>query len=229
MTAGISGWSVTHGDLGGFTMIELGHPVAKGIDFHRDSELMQRWLEAGTFLFSMFRSHPGLLPDSSAQVWDSDLVAHTRKFTGLYRDLAPYRRFLQAEYRRSGLPPVRHGALLYPEDDTWFDNTHPWWQVVDHCAHGTDVGMQQFFLGADLLVAPVLAPGDTTRKVYFPGGRWKHWWSGKTFDADAGVLLSIVDAPVGQPPVFHRVGSPWEKLFSELAARYTNGTKVVFV
>lgn len=170
------------------------------MDFHR-SELLQRWLEAGTFLFSLFRSHPGLLPNSSSQVWDGDMVAHTRKFTSIYRDLAPYRRFLQAEYRRSGLPPVRHGALLYPDDDTWFDSMHPWWEFDMHCPHGMEIGMQQFFLGGDLLVAPVLAPGDTNRKVYFPGGRWQHWWSNVTFE---GKKLSSVDAPLDQPPVFYR-------------------------
>ena len=62
----------------------------------------------------MFRSHPGAAPNSSAQLWDDDVVNHTRRFAELFRGLRPYREALFDDAARLGLPLVRHGVLVYP-------------------------------------------------------------------------------------------------------------------
>jgi alpha-glucosidase len=62
----------------------------------------------------------------------------------------------------------------------------------------------QFLLGEALLVAPVLAAGQTARKVYFPEGRWYEWESGRRFE---GQHFADVAAPLGRTPLFARAGT----------------------
>ncbi|MFL0564469.1 glycoside hydrolase family 31 protein [Microbacterium sp. 179-I 1D1 NHS] len=40
-----------------------------------------------------------------------------------------------------------------------------------HCADAADV-VDQFFIGADIVAAPIVHPGATTRTVFVPAGRW---------------------------------------------------------
>jgi len=63
----------------------------------------------------------------------------------------------------------------------------------------------QYLVGKDLLVAPVLRSGRTKRNVYFPvGDDWMDWYSGKIFK---GGSSADVDAPIDRLPLFARVGS----------------------
>jgi alpha-D-xyloside xylohydrolase len=60
-----------------------------------------------------------------------------------------------------------------------------------------------YLLGRDLLVAPVVARGATSRKLSLPPGAWLDWWTGEVLQGDADVT---VDAPLGTLPLFLRVG-----------------------
>ena len=62
---------------------------------------------------------------------------------------------------------------------------------------------QEFMLGDDILVAPVVSQGATKRDVYFPAGLWLD------IEADAlhfGRRTESVDAPLGKLPYFVRLG-----------------------
>ena len=78
---------------------------------------------------------------------------------------------------------VRHLMLQYPEDAE---------------ARAVD---DQYLLGADLLVAPVVEEGATGRSVYLPAGTWYHLWSGEPYQGGQRIT---VEAPIGSPPVFAR-------------------------
>ncbi|MBN2050170.1 MAG: hypothetical protein JW760_06970, partial [Spirochaetales bacterium] len=65
----------------------------------------------------------------------------------------------------------------------------------------------QYMLGRDLMVAPVVRKGAKKRRVYLPEDRWVHWWTGKEY----GGGRHVVDAPVGRIPVFYRKDSWAEK------------------
>jgi alpha-glucosidase (family GH31 glycosyl hydrolase) len=57
-------------------------------------------------------------------------------------------------------------------------------------------------LGGDLLVAPVLTEGSTSREVYFPSGTWHHALrANESYD---GPGTFTVSAPIGEPAVFSR-------------------------
>ncbi|MBN8215301.1 MAG: alpha-galactosidase [Spirochaetes bacterium] len=60
---------------------------------------------------------------------------------------------------------------------------------------------QQFMLGEEILVAPVVEKGATERKIVFPEGEWKNA-QGSTF---TGPATQSVEAPLGVLPWFQRV------------------------
>ncbi len=61
----------------------------------------------------------------------------------------------------------------------------------------------QYLLGPDLLVAPIVEKGATSRSVIFPKGEWFDWWTGD-------LIMSreeIVRAPLGVVPLYVRAGA----------------------
>jgi len=62
----------------------------------------------------------------------------------------------------------------------------------------------QFLLGPDLLVAPVLEPGSTSRQVYLPGGGWYDW---HTDALHAGPGFVIAATPMDTIPLYARAGA----------------------
>ena len=66
----------------------------------------------------------------------------------------------------------------------------------------------QFLLGSDLLVAPILIPGADSRNVLLPGGEaWVNAYTGRTFHAEKPLSI-IASAPLGKPPLFLRRDAP---------------------
>jgi alpha-D-xyloside xylohydrolase len=58
----------------------------------------------------------------------------------------------------------------------------------------------QYMFGPDLMVAPVIEAGATSRKVYLPAGAsWTDAWTGKKYD---GGQTIEADAPIDIIPLF---------------------------
>lgn len=176
VSGGLSGFSLNHSDIGGYTAIIADRP----------KELLLRWMEMSAFT-AVYRTHEGTRPDSSAQIYDDDeSLSHFARFADVFAALAPYRSDLMTEASKTGMPLVRHLLLEYPDDPRAWSEQHT------------------FMLGADVLVAPVVAPGASTVKAYVPAGDWVHLWSGKKYEKAGEVE---VPAPMGEPGVFYRKGS----------------------
>lgn len=99
----------------------------------------------------------------------------------------------QQEASEKGLPVCRHLFLHYPEDE--------YVQTLTY---------QQFLVGTEILVAPVLDKGKREAKVYFPLEEkesccWLHIWTGKLY-TNLGTEAKV-DAPLGYPAVFVKSGS----------------------
>ncbi|MEA5455930.1 glycoside hydrolase family 31 protein [Sinomonas sp. JGH33] len=62
----------------------------------------------------------------------------------------------------------------------------------------------EYLLGPDLLVAPVLAPGVTTRQVYLPEGHWYDWHTGALHRGQRHV---VAEAPLDRIPLYARAGA----------------------
>lgn len=185
LSGGLSGFTLNHGDVGGYTMIK--NPL---MSYRRDKELLLRWMELGA-LSPVFRTHEGNRPAESVQ-FDSDdeTLAHLGRCARLYAAWAPYRKELVREAAETGLPVARHLFLHYPKEPGV-----------------RELSYQQYLLGTELLVAPVLDPGRRTVAVFLPEGRWVHVWSGEVHAAGPGGRKVAVAAPLGQPGLFFREGS----------------------
>jgi alpha-glucosidase len=171
LNLGLSGQPFATHDIAGFS----GGPSTK--------ELYQRWTELGAFSPFM-RTHDGNDRENNHR-WDSDeaTTKHFSRMARIHEALSDERIALAAEAATTGLPLVRHLLLEYPDDaETW--------RIHD-----------QYLLGPDLLVAPVLTESATSRSLYLPEGRWFHVWSGQAYNGPGWVEVS---APIGEPPVFSR-------------------------
>jgi sulfoquinovosidase len=168
---GLAGQPYVTHDIGGFS----GGPSTK--------ELFQRWVELGAFT-PIMRTHEGNQRDLNWS-WRSDeeTIRHFRRFARIHDALAPELIALSQEAQQSSAPLLRHLMLVFPEDEQT-------WPISD-----------QFMLGDELLIAPVLHQGETRRDVYLPLGSWYHLWTGERFEGGQWV---DVEAPIGSPPAFSR-------------------------
>jgi sulfoquinovosidase len=197
LSSGLSGYSLEHSDIGGYTTID--HPLLK---YHRSKELLMRWVELGAFTV-VFRTHEGNRPEVNCQIYsDSETLRHFSRFARVYAAWKPYRMELVREAAETGLPVVRHPFVHYPRDPEVYRLQY------------------QFMVGEEFMVAPVLDPGRDSVRVYLPAGRWVHLWSGWELGSSREGVYATVDAPLGEPAVFYRQGSSEGRRFrAELQRR----------
>jgi alpha-glucosidase len=169
LTLGLSGVPYVTLDIGGFS----GGPSTR--------ELYMRWVELGAFA-PIMRTHEGNRRDENHN-WNSDqeTIDHFRRFARIHLALGPLWTQLAQEASQTSAPMVRALALHHPSD--------PQARAIS----------DQFLLGPDLLVAPVVQEGATSREVYLPQGQWFHVFTGQPYQ---GPGWFMVDAPIGSPPVF---------------------------
>lgn len=180
-SAGVSGWPLTHSDIGGYTSIDA---VVR--DYTRPDDLLQRWAEYAAFGVVM-RTHEGNRPAANAQVYDTPASEDAfGRMTRVFAALGDYRRSVVAEARDTGVPAIRHGWLVHPGTRAAEVDT-------------------QFFLGASILMAPVLESDAATVEVTFPPGTWIHLITGAEYEGDR---TTTVDAPLGTPAAFVRADDP---------------------
>ena len=187
MASGMPWWTT---DIGGFFDADV-----ESEDYR---ELLVRWFQFATF-WPVVRLHGNRHADffnsgifSSGgpnEVWSFGDKAY-EVMSGLlfFRErLRPYVQQVMDHTTTSGLPPVR---------PLWFQNPH------DPVAVQVD---DQFLLGDDLLIAPVLQRGASSRKVYLPAdARWRDAWTGAVH---AGGGWITVEAPLHIVPLLIRDGS----------------------
>ncbi len=106
-----------------------------------------------------------------------------RKFAQLRMQLLPYIEAEAAHCVATGEPLMRALILDWPEDPIT-------WEITD-----------QYSFGRALLVAPVVDPGITERRLYLPAGEWEDFWSGAQFSGRQWITRS---APLDVIPVFRR-------------------------
>merc|ERR1712054_691438 len=142
LNAGISGQSLGHSDVGGYTTIDY-----DVVQYTRDSKLLLRWAEMSAFSDALLRTHPGLKPEKMHQIYsDNQTLSRFARCANIHRVLGDYKQELMIEAQQHGWPMARALFLHYPEDPI---------------ARSESVATSEFLLGSELLVAPQFSSSAT--------------------------------------------------------------------
>lgn len=179
-----SGVGVSHSDIGGYTTI-----------FHmrRSPELFIRWAEMAVFT-PLFRTHEGNRPPVNAQFDHPDVLPHFARLSRLHKALKPYLRHGLNQYQKTGIPVIRPMFFAIQDPQSWLVDT-------------------QFMVGDDMVVAPILKPGETQRDCVLPEGRWWRLFTGHSHDLGT----HVIEVALGETACFIREGSDFEPLFKRLS------------
>jgi alpha-glucosidase len=195
VNTGLSGIPYWGSDIGGFVPT----PEYTG-------ELHVRWFQFGAFCPS-FRAHgrhwhlklpwgwnggDGGPPETKTftvapgELKDPETERIMKKYLELRYRLLPYIYTAARETSDTGLPMMRALWLHHPDDPV-------------AVARG-----DQFFWGRDLLVAPVVEKGATSRRVYLPRGTWIDFWTSEPLQGG-----QEIDRPVDleTTPIYVRSGA----------------------
>jgi len=142
------------------------------------AELMIRWTQLNALLPVMqFSIPPWQLGRECAEI--------CRTYAQLHLEFRPLFESLAEQAAQTGEPVVRPLFWLAPDDPLALD-----------C-------QDQFLIGDQLLVAPVVEKGARSRDIYLPPGVWRNHWTGEQFTGPA--VLQAYPAPLDKLPFFHQV------------------------
>jgi alpha-glucosidase/alpha-D-xyloside xylohydrolase len=195
INTGLSGLPYWGTDIGGFNPT----PEYTG-------ELHVRWFQFGAFCPS-FRAHgrnwhlklpwgwnggdggpfeSGNWRADPAELRNPDVEPICRKYLELRYRLLPYLYTAVRDATETGMPVIRALWLHHPDDPA-------------AVAEGS-----QFLWGRDVLVAPVVEKGATSRRVYLPRGAWLDYWTGERVEGGRAIDRAVDLATV---PLYVRAGA----------------------
>ena len=150
-----------------------------------EPELMTRWYEVG-FLTPFCRNHAEITGyDHEPWRFGTYYEGIIRKYLKLRYRLLPFLYTALEEAHRTGVPLFRPLLLNYQSDYNTLS--------ID----------DEFMVGTELLAAPILHQGQSTRRVYLPEGTWYDFWTGKVLHG--GDIQA--EAPLETVPLYVRGGS----------------------
>ncbi|MDF1499112.1 MAG: glycoside hydrolase family 31 protein [Anaerolineales bacterium] len=148
-------------------------------------ELMVRWMQLAAFT-PFFRTHSSAI-SAPREPWrfDDPYRSAMRAMLQLRYRMLPYLYTLAWQTSEAGLPLIRP---LF-----WEDPSNEAYREIE----------DQFFLGSNLLIAPVLQEGASSREVTLPEGSWYSFWDDTR---SPGPAVITVETPLDVIPVFVRGG-----------------------
>jgi len=157
-----------------------------GFAHDSNGELLTRWTQAGV-LTPYFRNH-SVLGSARQEPWSfgEKYEKIINKYITLRYEWLPQLYTLFHEAHKSGLPVMRALLMEYPEDSMT-------WNLSD-----------QFMLGENVIVAPVMQPGAVCRAVYLPEGSWVNYWDNETYE---GGRHHLVQSELDTLPIFVKQGT----------------------
>ncbi len=198
LNIGLSGIPISGADVGGFAN---GNASSRNSFFAgkvfggiTDPELLTRWMHLGAFL-PWYRNHYNGYEKQFQEpfAYGDPVLSNCRKYVELRYRLLQVFYDAMYEWTQSGMPISRPLFLNDPHDL----NVYNW---VD----------TEFFVGRDLLVAPIVTQGNFNRNVYLPTG--SDWYSFKDNRAQLeppvpGGSQFNYFAPLDLVPIYVRAGA----------------------
>lgn len=179
----------------GLNVSEVGGSVS--VMSERTKELFLRWLEWTAFTPVMY------LVEGNPKSWqfdsDEDTLKQFSRMVSIHTALAPFLRTCVRECASDGMPVLRPMILSFPEQKELAGLNN------------------QYMLGDEMLVAPVLRKKQTERTLTLPEGYWVHLWTGRQYIGGE----TTIHAPIGKPPVFYRPGGKNAPLFDTFADKFS--------
>ena len=176
LSMGASGVAMWGSDTGGFRST-----------FDRlTPELLIRWIQLSAFCPVMRTKAGGIeIPKyHRPQIWDDEVRPSWRRWSRWHTRLNDYLMAAHSTYRQTGRPIMCSLELAYP---------------------GFGPAEDQYMLGPDLLVAPVLEPGTERRRVGLPPGTWHHLFDpGRHYRGPGAVVIAV---GLDDIPVMVRTGA----------------------
>jgi alpha-glucosidase (family GH31 glycosyl hydrolase) len=185
---GMSGVAIFGSDIAGYNSLMTGHT---------GKELFFRWSATGAF-HPLMRTHHG---GDECENWhfdrDAETLAHFGRYASIHSLLFPVFQRLLDDAMERGWPMVRHPFLVEPDSPALWTGDH-----------------YSFFLGDDILVAPVLHQDALSWTITLLGqGWWPLFGDGPIHtpidmsETSGTVAIAEIDAPITEVPVFVRPGT----------------------
>ena len=195
INTGLSGVPYWGTDIGGFIPTE-----------EYTGELFTRWFQFAAFC-PLFRSHgrdwrlhlpwgwetgeigypeTASYHPSAAELHNPAVLPICRQYLELRYRLMPYLYSTVRETCETGLPIIRALWLHYPDDSVAVSRG------------------DEYLYGRDILVAPVVEKGATTRSVYLPRGLWFDFWTNEKHAGGTEVTRAVDLATM---PLYVRAGA----------------------
>ena len=157
-----------------------------GFSANCTKELLIRWIESA-FLSPFLRNHSALgTKNQEPYNFDSETALIYKKFVDLRYELLPYLYDTFYKHYLTGAPIMRP-LFLYDQKD---ENTY---NIND-----------QFMVGENLMLCPIVEQGKTSRIVYLPIGRWVDYFTNKIY---VGGKKYMFEVPLNETLMFVKYNS----------------------
>ena len=157
-----------------------------GFSGEPDGELFTRWIQMGTFSPFMRAHSAGDTKEREPWSFGEPFTSINRKFIELRYRLLPYLYSAFWEHHRYGFPILRPVVMQEQEE------------LTNHFRE------DEFTYGDKILICPVFSPGQISRIVYLPKGKWYNFWTYNVVDGGEEV---VVPTPLENIPIFIKAGS----------------------
>ena len=146
-----------------------------------NKQLLIRWVEANIF-FPFFRNHSSLnTKHQEPYAFDSETLDIYRKFINLRYQFLPYLYDCCYLMSTKGQPITRPLFYHYQDDERTLD-------IND-----------EYMVGSDLIVTPIINKDETSRLIYLPEGTWINYFTGEVY---IGGKEYIIHLPIDQLGLF---------------------------
>ncbi|MUK89005.1 DUF4968 domain-containing protein [Ornithinibacillus sp. L9] len=170
----------------GLSGVAFTGPDVGGFAHDTNAELLTRWTQVGAFT-PFFRNHSAIgFRYQEPWQFGEKHEEIMKKYIKMRYEWMPQLYSLFYEASQKGLPVMRPLLMEYPEDAKTYNLN------------------DQFMIGDNVVLAPILQPSITDRVVYLPKGDWVEFSTGVNYE---GEKTHLIHAELDELPIFVRKGS----------------------